>query len=58
MCEENADRIYAEIFLILMIQTLVSQECHFKTRIVDKTFEEIDLFSKFLIILEISKQDI
>ena len=41
-----------------MIQTLVSQECHFKTRIVDKTFEEIDLFSKFLIILEISKQDI
>ena len=65
MGEKNADRIYAEIFLICIIQTtsilaislqnLKKNERTIK-RIVDKIFEVIDSFSKLIIVFEFFKQ--
>ena len=64
VCEENADRNYAEIVLICMMQTtfipgIVRQKpdnCTYNNRIIDKTFEEIDSFSKLIITFKIEKK--
>lgn len=50
--QRNADRRFAEIALICMIQnhSYVTNKCTI-TRIVDKISEEIDLCSKFKFIL-------
>ena len=61
MWKKRLQNLYAEIVLISMMQTTLSQQYYFKNlindstidRIVDKTFEEIDSFLNWELSLKI-----